>query len=120
MRNIELDKRTGRILSRREAGRIKKITGINLLSDGIAFKVIDRQATQNLQAPIQGHALWQQNEVVALLKDIGLPENTPLSILGAELLPEPNGSFSDPLGADVGQVRILRTSALYAVDDLCC
>ena len=120
MRNIELDKRTGRILSRKEAGRIKKMTGINLLSDSIAFYATDRQATQNLQAPIQGHALWQQNEVVALLKDIGLPENTPLSILGAELLPEPNGSFSDPLGANVGQIRILRTSALYPVDNLCC
>jgi len=120
MRNVELDKRIGRILSRKEAGVIKKMVGINLLSVSSVSYAMDRQATQNLQAPIQGHTLWRQKEVVALLKDLGLPEETPLSILGAELLPEPNGSFSDPLGANVGQVRMLRTSALYPVDNLCC
>jgi len=51
---------------------------------------------------------------------MGLPEDTPLSILGLELLPEPNGSFDDPLGANLGQVRVLRTSPLYPVSDLCC
>jgi hypothetical protein len=119
-RNVELDKRIGRILSRREAGEMKKMAGFNLLSVGNVSYAKDRQATQNLQAPIQGHTLWQQNEVVTLLKDMGLPEDTPLSILGVELIPEPNGSFSDPLGANVGQVRILRTSALYPVGNLCC
>jgi hypothetical protein len=120
MRNVELDKRIGRILSRREAGGIKKMTGINFLSVGNVPYATDRQATQNLQAPIQGHTLWRQNEVAAILKDLGLSEDTPLSILGVELLPEPNGSFSDPLGGNVGQVRILRTSSLYPVDGLCC
>jgi hypothetical protein len=120
MRNVELDKRIGRILLRKESGEIKKMTGINLLTDSIVSYAADRKATQNLQAPIQGHTLWQQNEIVALLKDVGLPEDTPLSILGVELLPESNGSFSDPLGANVGQVRILRTSALYPASNLCC
>ncbi|MED3354356.1 hypothetical protein P4414_04135 [Bacillus thuringiensis] len=120
MRNVELDKRLGRILSRREVREIQKITGVNIQSAGNISYAINRQASQNLQAPIQGHALWQQSEIVTLLENIGLPEDTPLSILGVELLPEPNGSFTDPLGADVGQVRILRTSALYPVGNLCC
>ena len=120
MRNLELDKRLGRILLRKEGTVIKNMTGVNLLSESLNYNVVDRRATQNLQAPLQGHTLWQQNEVEALLKDVGLPDDTPLNILGVELLPEPNGGFSDPLGANVGQVRILRTSPLYPVDNLCC
>lgn len=120
MRNVELDKRVGRIFSKREVGAIKQVAGIQLPGVSSTLSTIDRRATQNLQAPIQGHTLWQQDEIVALLQNLGLPEETPLSILGVELLPEPNGSFDDPLGSDVGEVRILRTSALYAVDKLCC
>lgn len=120
MRNVELDKRIGRILSRKDVKVIKNRAGVDLLNLSSVVYATDRQATQNLQVSIQGHTFWQQNEVVALLRDFGLPEETPLSILGAELLPEPNGSFNDPLGANVGQVRILRTSALYPVDNLCC
>jgi hypothetical protein len=121
MRNIELDKKEGSIIGRRQAGALKKLAGLNLsyVEGSTSFK-IDRQATQNLQAPLQGHTLWQQSEVVALLQDMGLPEDTRLSILGVELLPEPNGSFDDPLGGNVGQVRVLRTSALYPVINLCC
>ena len=121
MRNIELDKREGRILQRREMGLLKSQTGINLLGglSAVSFSA-GRQVTQNLEVEIQAHALWQQDEVVALLKDIGLPEDAPLSLLGVELLPASNGTFDDPLGANVGQVRILRTSTLYPVDSLCC
>jgi len=120
MRNIELDKRAGRILERKEACALKKMTGLDLFSKSVIHYAPGRQAIQNSQAPVQSHSLWQQDEVVTFLKDIGLPKNTPLSILGVELLPEPNGSFSDPLGANLGQVRILRTSTLYPVDSLCC
>jgi hypothetical protein len=50
----------------------------------------------------------------------GLPENTPITALAVELLPEPNGSFADPLGGDLGEVRILRTSPLAPVEKSCC
>jgi len=121
MRNIELDKKEGGIIGRRQAGELKKLTGFNLshVENATSF-VINRQATQNLQAPLQGHILWQQSEVMSLLQEMGLPEDTPLSILGLELLPETNGSFDDPLGGNLGQVRILRTSELYPVSNLCC
>lgn len=121
MRNVELDKRLGAILNRRQALGYKKNTGMSV---GFEFEdsttIGSRKSIQNLQAPIQGHALWRQNEVVTMLNDLGLPQDTPLSILGVELLPEPTGSFGDPLGGNLGQVRILRTSALYRVADLCC
>jgi hypothetical protein len=109
------------LLSRRQTSVLKKQTGVNLLNElGALSNAVGRELTQNLHVPIQAHGLWQQNEVIALLKDLGLPGDTPLSILGVELLPEPNGTFSDPLGGNLGQVRILRTSALYPVGDLCC
>ncbi len=117
MRNIELGKRMGSVLDRKQAIYYRKTTGIKL--DEINFKE-GRKLTQNIQVPIQAHALWKQDEIVSLLKDLWLPEDTPLSILGIELLPEPTGRFSDPLGGNLGEVRILRTSALYPVTDICC
>jgi hypothetical protein len=101
-RNLELDKRQGRVLLR-EVGVIKNMTGLNLLSENLVANVITRQTTQNLQAPLQGHALWQQNEVEALLREVGLPEATPLSIFGVELLPEPNESFTTHSGRTSGR-----------------
>lgn len=120
MRNIELDKRAGRLFLRKESEQLENTIGAKLNAFSPVFSGATRLATQNIQVPVQGHTFWQQNEVVDLLKDIGLPEDNPLSILCVELLPEPNGSFNDPLGANVGQVRILRTSALYPVTNVCC
>ncbi len=50
----------------------------------------------------------------------GLDDDTALTVLAVELLPEPNGSFEDPLGGDLGQVRLLRTSPLASVERNCC
>ena len=63
---------------------------------------------------------WTRPEVEDALASAGLPRESPLSALAVELLPEPNGTFSDPLGAQLGNVRILRTSPLAAVDHDCC
>ena len=43
-----------------------------------------------------------------------MPLDAPLSVVTVELLPEPNSPFGDPLGQDLGQVRILRTTPLAA------
>ena len=69
---------------------------------------------------VEGEISWSGAEVQAALDLAGLPEVTPISALAVELLPEPNGSFDDPLGGDLGQVRILRTSPLSPVDRDCC
>lgn len=68
----------------------------------------------------QGEVRWTENEVHAALDFAGLPKDTPLTALAVELIPEPNGSFGDPLGGDLGQVRILRTSPLASVEQDCC
>jgi hypothetical protein len=69
---------------------------------------------------VEGEFRWSGAQVRTALQMAGLPELTPISALAIELLPEPNGSFDDPLGGDLGQVRILRTSPLSAVERNCC
>lgn len=68
----------------------------------------------------QAEAHWSGAEVREALRLAGLPEDLPISALAVEVLPEPNASFDDPLGGDLGQVRILRTSPLAAVERDCC
>lgn len=70
--------------------------------------------------PIRSFADWTRAEVESALAKLGLRTSTPCSVLAVELLPEPNGTFWDPLGHDLGQVRILRTSRLVEVPDDCC
>ena len=65
-----------------------------------------------------GIARWEQNEIDRQLKAAGLPRNAPLGALGVELLPEFERK-PDPLGADLGHVRILRTSPLIPVPEIC-
>jgi hypothetical protein len=67
-----------------------------------------------------GFTQWSQEELDDLLKVCHLPMNSNLSILAVEVLPEPNGNIADPLGGDLGEIRILRTSPLIAVANLCC
>lgn len=68
----------------------------------------------------QGEAHWTEAEIFDALDLAGLDRGAPLTVLAVELLPEPNGSFHDPLGGDLGQVRILRTSPLHSVERDCC
>lgn len=66
-----------------------------------------------------GFGYWDQGQVEAWLEAFGLPLNSPLSVLAVELLPEPDSPFMDPLGKDLGQVRVLRTSPLTPVPAIC-
>jgi hypothetical protein len=69
---------------------------------------------------VEGEIVWSGADVKAALTLAGLPVEAPISVLAVEVLPEPNGSFADPLGGDLGEVRILRTSPLAAVERGCC
>lgn len=69
---------------------------------------------------VEGETRWTGEELRTGLREAGLPLEAPLGALAVELLGEPNGSFRDPLGGDLGQVRILRTSPLRAVERDCC
>ncbi len=71
---------------------------------------------------IMGVVSWEQREIDLLLGALGLPRNTPLSILAVELLPQRDHKRDrkpDPLGGDLGSVRILRTSQLVPVPEVC-
>ena len=68
----------------------------------------------------QAEATWTGGSVKDALDLAGLHHDTPLTLLAVELLPEPNGSYADPLGGDLGQVRVLRTSPLASVERDCC
>lgn len=78
------------------------------------FRPSDRQ--EEIDAP--GVANWDQSEVEQLLDEMALRRDSSLSVLAVELLPESN-QFQEPLGGDLGQVRILRTSPLTPVPRIC-
>jgi hypothetical protein len=105
MRNILLDSRRG---TPRQPPRDSLISALVLPSE------------QAMPRERPGDVSWRQAEIDTMLAGLSLPHGAPLSVLAVELMPEPNGYFDDPLGADLGQVRIVRTSPLRAVEEVCC
>lgn len=69
---------------------------------------------------VEGVGGWSRADIDSALDRVGLSHSSSLGVLAVELLPEPNGGFADPLGGDLGQVRILRTSPLTGVPSECC
>lgn len=67
---------------------------------------------------VRGVATWSSTEIALLLKALGLEAAMPLSCLAVETLPAAQ-PLADPLGADLGYERILRTSALTAIPSAC-
>jgi hypothetical protein len=65
-----------------------------------------------------GGAIFSRSSIEAILAALALPATSPLSVVFVETLPE-LGQFDDPLGGDLGNVRILRTSPLTAVPPIC-
>lgn len=68
--------------------------------------------------PTMGDAHFGELEIRDALEALGLEANAPLGVLTVELLPEEQ-RMPDPLGAQLGQVRILRTSPLIPVNGIC-
>lgn len=102
---MQLDLRPLRPVSEREA-----------LAGGLPFHT----PAVGTQPQTTGFAWWGADEIQQLCTSLGLPPNGPLSALAVEVLPEPNGYFEDPLGGDLGHVRVLRSSPLTAIPDGCC
>ncbi len=67
-----------------------------------------------------GHALWKRQEIKEQLHAYGIPLDAPLSVLAVEMMPTRPGGFEQPLSAELGRERILRTSPLVPVDAGCC
>ena len=66
-----------------------------------------------------GRLEFGQGDIVSTLHMLGLPLDSKLSVVMVELLPEPESPFADPLGKHLGHVRILRTTPLTPVPDIC-
>lgn len=65
-----------------------------------------------------GTATFSNAEITLALEGLGFSDGAPLSVLAVELLP--NGTpAADPVGAQLGAQRILRTSPLMPVPRVC-
>jgi hypothetical protein len=91
----------------------------NVLIGRTRLTFSDRASRGRSGSEPHGFGYWDQSEIEAWLESLGLPHNSPLSVLAVELLPEPDSPFMDPLGKDLGQVRILRTSPLVPAPVIC-
>ena len=142
-RNILLDDRK-LTLKRRLRGRFE--TGVGLSLFGF----------ENDDSPARAEMRWTADEILAALRNLGLPTDSPLSVLCVEMMPTLNAlrvaqeagrasfndlagsmvayrsGFGDPAGVAVqdpevrplsdalGHYRILRTSPLTPVPEVCC
>jgi hypothetical protein len=108
MRNIELAVQRGTRKRELSTLGLTELTGL--------------AAAESVSLPSGPMALatWSDAQIEALLAEYGLGEKTPVSALAIELIPEPNSPFGDPLRSELGDVRILRTSPLVAIEGVCC
>ncbi len=90
----------------------------NVLLNRLALARNDETRKLMTLASGMAGAVWARSQVEALLAGLALPPDAPLSVLVVETLPD-IGEFTDPLGGDLGNVRILRTSPLTAIPALC-
>jgi hypothetical protein len=66
-----------------------------------------------------GHAAFDDQEIQTCLQSLRLAPDSPLSVLAVEVLPPRADEIRDEMGQNIGQVRILRTSALTPVPPAC-
>ncbi|MER7457861.1 hypothetical protein [Micromonospora sp. NPDC126480] len=92
----------------------------NIQLDLRPLRPLRKRPDAGVPLAVEGEIGWTGDEVRGALDAAGLPTGSPIGALAVEVLPEPNGSFADPLGGDLGQVRILRTSPLAPVVRGCC
>ena len=79
---------------------------------------LQKQLPDPIPESMYGDASWSTEEVQRMLAGLTLGTDTPLSCLAVETLPG-GLKIDDPLGADLGQERLLRTSPLVPVPPMC-
>lgn len=67
---------------------------------------------------VYGRVVWTQDVIDNFLDRLCLPPDSPLSVLAVEMLREESPP-ADPLGQDLGRMRILRASPLTPVPAVC-
>lgn len=91
----------------------------NVLLGRTHLGITDAQLRGRAGSEVHGFGFWDQDDVAAALEALSLPLRSPLSVIAVEMLPQETSPFADPLGLDLGQVRILRTSPLTPVPAIC-
>jgi hypothetical protein len=89
-----------------------------LLGRKLALFPQSKLAFQTASDAFFGNATWSKTEIRLLLTSLTLDSDTPLSCLAVETLPG-GDPFPDPLGAGLGNEKLLRTSPLVPVPELC-
>lgn len=101
---------------------------VNRLQAGTSLQIAN-SFPGGLDAPATAVARWAEAEIEALLSRYGLALDTPLSVLAVEMMPRydrflrggPGPDLSvRPLSQQLGRYRILRSSTLVAVPEICC
>ncbi|HVU98721.1 MAG TPA: hypothetical protein VHE34_26040 [Puia sp.] len=68
---------------------------------------------------LYGICAWSNDEISATLEAMGLPDDSPLSVLAIELFRN-RLAVPEPIGSGLGKERIYRTSRLEPVPMICC
>lgn len=84
------------------------------------FRIRSDQSKQEgaRQLEVRAECMWTEKEIQAMLQNLGLPEANPLSVLSIELMKNQT-AVSEPIGSDLGTLRIYRTSQLEPVPQIC-
>jgi hypothetical protein len=91
----------------------------NVLLGRTHLGLTDAQMRGRAGTEVHGFGFWDQDDVAAALEALSLPLRSPLSVIAVEMQPQETSPFGDPLGLDLGQVRILRASPLTPVPTIC-
>ncbi|HTH99604.1 MAG TPA: hypothetical protein VL752_01555 [Acidisoma sp.] len=90
----------------------------NVLLDRLRLGKNDRRELVQLIGTDSAGGLWERATIQEILAMLALPPTSPLSVIVVETFKDV-GNIADPLGGDLGHVRILRVSPLAAVPPLC-
>ncbi|MFT3701340.1 MAG: hypothetical protein QM802_03180 [Agriterribacter sp.] len=94
----------------------------NILIDQISLQKLSRN--DNSEPPV-GITTWAMKDVRTRLRQKGLDMNAPLSVLAIELMPDGSRFANGGVGFEVNHnldlenIRLLRTSRLYKIEDSC-
>lgn len=90
----------------------------NILLSHRAARITHDRHTGAQTRGLVGFTGWTHYEIGQALNALALKPDSPLSVLAVECLPEAD-RLPDPLGRNLGNVRILRTSPLVPVPAIC-
>jgi hypothetical protein len=91
---------------------------VNVAGQTNVLKLVD-VSTKNKDGRKYGTVVWTQHEVEQLLASMGLPRGSALSVLVVETFPQITNSFEHVSRLDRPHHRLLRTSCLTPVPEVC-